>query len=188
MENKEMPQSLETERKVLGIVLREPSLVNEDAFKLLESEDFYLRAHRLVYVAIRTQIQSGANLEPSMISEMMRIEGVLDENAFFQELENSISDNDDFQKLSLALRRLSIRRMLFRLGEKTIKMAKSEEYYHDDIARRAQEKLGEIIRLMQRKTPEDVRVHGEIPNDKIKSLYDKIKSLYDEEWRDIIDG
>ena len=73
-----LPHSAEAERAILGSVLLDNSLVNH-AIELLRPEDFYVRAHQLVFRAMTGLSERGGEIDPLLLSEELRREGVLEQ-------------------------------------------------------------------------------------------------------------
>ncbi|MGI8997988.1 MAG: DnaB-like helicase N-terminal domain-containing protein, partial [Pyrinomonadaceae bacterium] len=54
-----LPHSAESERAILGAIILDNGLVNQ-AIELLKPEDFYVRAHQLVFRAMLSMSERGA--------------------------------------------------------------------------------------------------------------------------------
>jgi hypothetical protein len=76
--NRPLPHSAEAERAILGSVLLDNSLVNH-AIELLRPEDFYVRAHQFVFRAMTSLSERGSEIDPLLLSEELRREGVLEQ-------------------------------------------------------------------------------------------------------------
>jgi replicative DNA helicase len=74
---RQLPHSAEAERAVLGAIIIDNSLINE-AIELLRVEDFYVRAHQLVFRAMLVLSESGQEINPILLGEEMRRASVLE--------------------------------------------------------------------------------------------------------------
>jgi hypothetical protein len=78
LEERPLPHSAEAERTILGSVLLDNALVNH-ASELLRPEDFYVRAHQFVFRAMTALSERGSEIDPLLLSEELRREGVLEQ-------------------------------------------------------------------------------------------------------------
>lgn len=72
-----LPHSTETERAILGSIILDNSLLNQ-AIELLRPEDFYTRAHALVFRAMMELSERGSEVNPILLGETLRRMGDLE--------------------------------------------------------------------------------------------------------------
>ncbi|PYS88014.1 MAG: hypothetical protein DMF64_21675, partial [Acidobacteria bacterium] len=83
-----LPHSADAERAILGAVILDNNLVNQ-AIELLRPDDFYGRAHQLVFRAMIALSERGSEINPILLGEELRREGWLEQTggvAFISEL------------------------------------------------------------------------------------------------------
>ncbi|MGH9903894.1 MAG: DnaB-like helicase N-terminal domain-containing protein, partial [Pyrinomonadaceae bacterium] len=68
----------DSERAILGAIILDNGLVNQ-AIELLKPEDFYVRAHYLVFRAMISMSERGAEINPILLGEELRREGALEQ-------------------------------------------------------------------------------------------------------------
>lgn len=69
-----LPHSAESERAILGAILLDNSLVNQ-AVELVRADDFYVRAHQLVFSAMVSMGERGVEINPILLGEELRRDG-----------------------------------------------------------------------------------------------------------------
>lgn len=80
MENmleKPLPHSADSEQVILGSVIVNNGLIAE-ATESLEPEDFYVQAHRRVFVAMQSLFARGSEISPQLIGEELKRDGLLE--------------------------------------------------------------------------------------------------------------
>lgn len=75
--DKSPPHSPESERAVLGGIVIDNELVTQ-AIRLLRPEDFYVRSHQRVYVAMLVLFEDGTEINPILIGEVLKRDGSLE--------------------------------------------------------------------------------------------------------------
>ncbi len=63
-----LPHSAESERAILGAIILDNGLVNQ-AIELLKPEDFYLRAHTLIFRSMISLSERGGEINPILLGE-----------------------------------------------------------------------------------------------------------------------
>ena len=78
---RELPKDLEAERALLGAIMQDANLLNDVSEKVgtLEEEEFFSERHRLIYGALKSLANSTDNLEPTMVSDWLETNGLLDD-------------------------------------------------------------------------------------------------------------
>lgn len=72
-----LPNSPESERAILGSVILDNALISQ-AIELLKPEDFYVPAHRSVFLAMTSLFERGAEINPIIVAEELRRDGTLE--------------------------------------------------------------------------------------------------------------
>src|SRR5438045_8507148 len=83
-----LPHSADAERAILGAVILDNNLINQ-AIELMRPDDFYQRAHQLVFRAMIALSERGSEINPILLDEQLRREGWLAQvrgTAFISEL------------------------------------------------------------------------------------------------------
>src|ERR671916_1655075 len=73
-----LPHSAESERAILGAIILDNGMVNQ-AIELLRPDDFYIRANQFVFRAMISLSERGAEINPILLGEELRREGVLEQ-------------------------------------------------------------------------------------------------------------
>ena len=76
---RQLPHSVEAEQAVLGSMLIDPRCV-PDVIEQLRPDDFYLRQNKDIYETIYSMFNFSLTIDPVMVLENMRQNGVYDEN------------------------------------------------------------------------------------------------------------
>jgi hypothetical protein len=124
-----LPHSAESERAILGAIIVDNNLVNQ-AIKLLRPDDFYQRAHQLVFRAMIALSERGSEINPILLGEELRREGWPESTggiAFISELTYGLPH---FTKLNfyakIVLEKSALRRLVH-LGDELVARALEED-------------------------------------------------------------
>ncbi|HKC62512.1 MAG TPA: DnaB-like helicase N-terminal domain-containing protein, partial [Pyrinomonadaceae bacterium] len=63
-----LPNSAESERAILGAIILDNGVINQ-AIELLRPEDFYIPAHRRIFLAMIALIERGSKIDQILIAE-----------------------------------------------------------------------------------------------------------------------
>lgn len=72
-----LPHSADAERAILGAILLDNGLANQ-AVELLRPDDFYVRAHNLIFRAMVSMSERGAEINPILLAEELKRDGSLE--------------------------------------------------------------------------------------------------------------
>lgn len=115
-----LPHSSDAERAVLGSVMLNPALAAQ-AGLLLAPADFYLRAHQFVFRALLELAERGAEIDPLLLAEELRREGVLEQAggmAFVSELTYGLPLSANIASYAHLIREHALSRQLIRVSNK----------------------------------------------------------------------
>ncbi|HVF55587.1 MAG TPA: replicative DNA helicase [Pyrinomonadaceae bacterium] len=124
-----LPHSAESERAILGAIILDNALVNQ-AIELLKPDDFYVRAHQFVFRAMIAQSERGAEINPILLGEELRREGILEQVggvAFVSELTYGLPHFNNVAAYAQVVRGKSMMRQLVRVANKITSEALEEE-------------------------------------------------------------
>jgi replicative DNA helicase len=124
-----LPHSAESERAILGAIILDNALVNQ-AIELLKPDDFYIRAHQFVFRAMIALSERGAEINPILLGEELRREGVLEQVggiAFVSELTYGLPHFNNVAAYAKMVRGKSLLRQLVRVANKVTSEALEEE-------------------------------------------------------------
>jgi replicative DNA helicase len=126
---KPLPHAPDVERTVLGAMLLSERCALEAAHSLTVS-DFYVRAHQLIFRAIRSIAEASGELNPILICEELRREGVLEEAggvAFISELTYGLPPLKTVASYVRLLRDKALKRQLIRVTNKVTNDALADD-------------------------------------------------------------
>jgi len=124
-----LPHSADAERAILGAVILDNNLVNQ-AIELLRPDDFYGRAHQLVFRAMIALSERGSEINPILLGEELRREGWLEQTggvAFISELTYGLPHFTNLAHYAKVVRDKSLLRQLVRVANKVTSEALEEE-------------------------------------------------------------
>ncbi|HEX8473986.1 MAG TPA: replicative DNA helicase [Pyrinomonadaceae bacterium] len=124
-----LPHSADSERAILGAIILDNSVVNQ-AIELLRPEDFYLRAHYFVFRAMISMSERGAEINPILLGEELRREGVLEQVggiAFISELTYGLPHFSNIAHYAKVVHDKSLLRQLVKVSNKITSEALEEE-------------------------------------------------------------
>ncbi len=124
-----LPHSAESERAILGAIILNNGLVNQ-AIELLKPEDFYVRAHQLVFRAMLSMSERGAEINPILLGEELRRDGALEQVggiAVISELTYGLPHFTNIAHYAKMVRGKSMLRQLVKVANKITSEALEEE-------------------------------------------------------------
>lgn len=117
-----VPMALEAERAILGALILDSGLWSQTAH--LQTSDFFLKSHRLIYGAMGTMREDRMTFCPVMLTDRLRQDGNYDQvggHAYIASLFDGIplfSKNSDISSYVFLVKERAIQRRLMRLTEK----------------------------------------------------------------------
>lgn len=124
-----LPSSPETERAILGAIILDNALVSQ-AIEQLKAEDFYVGAHRRVFVVMIALFERGSEINPILIGEELRRDGALESVggiSFITNLTYGLPHFANIAHYSKIVRDKSLLRQMVKVCNKTISEALEEE-------------------------------------------------------------
>jgi hypothetical protein len=124
-----LPHSAESERAILGAIINNNSFAG-DAAELLSPDDFYVRAHCQVFKAMIAMRERGAEINPILLGEELRREGVLEQVggfSFVSELTYGLPHFMNIAAYAKVVREKSEARQIIKVANKLISDALEEE-------------------------------------------------------------
>ncbi|MDQ3584919.1 MAG: replicative DNA helicase, partial [Acidobacteriota bacterium] len=124
-----LPHSAESERAILGAIILNNGLVNQ-AIELLKPEDFYVRAHQLVFRAMLSMSERGAEINPILLGEELRRDGALEQVggiAVISELTYGLPHFTNIAHYAKMVKGKSMLRQLVKVANKITSEALEEE-------------------------------------------------------------
>jgi replicative DNA helicase len=124
-----LPHSAEAERAILGAIVLDNALVNQ-AIELLRPDDFYVRAHYHVFRAMLSMSERGAEINPILLGEELRREGVLEQVggiSFISELTYGLPHFTNLTHYAKVVRGKATLRSLVKVANKITSEALEEE-------------------------------------------------------------
>lgn len=137
------PHSAEAERGILGSCLLDNGLVGEAA-QALRPEDFYVRAHEFVFRAMLTLSERGSEIDPLLLSEELRRDGVLEQAGgmtFISELTYGLPHFTNVAAYAKVVKDFSVMRQLVKVCNKATSEALEGEDDADTVLDRAEEMI-----------------------------------------------
>ncbi|MDT7540757.1 MAG: replicative helicase [Acidobacteriota bacterium] len=124
-----LPHSADAERAILGSIILDNALVNQ-AIELLRAEDFYVRAHAHVFRAMISMSERGAEINPILLGEELRREGVLEQVGgitIISELTYGLPHFTNLAAYAKVVKEKSLMRQLVKVANKITSEALEEE-------------------------------------------------------------
>ena len=109
-----LPNSAESERAILGAILLDNGLINQ-AIELLRPEDFYIPAHRRIFLAMIALFERGSKIDQILIAEELRREGELEAVGGLSFISNLLLGLPHFTNIAHYAKIVSDKSMLRRL-------------------------------------------------------------------------
>ncbi len=123
--DKPLPQNPEAERSVLGSILIDAGSYYR-VVSLLDAEDFYKDAHRLIFTAIRDLAENSAEIDLITVKDQLARHGKLDETggaAYVSSLVDGIPDIANVERYARIVKEKSTLRRLILMGNSVIRSA-----------------------------------------------------------------
>lgn len=143
--NRIPPQSLETEQATLGSMLIEGRAI-ETAAEILQSEDFYRDAHKVIFEAILALVDRNEKVDILTLQEQLKSEEVLEKvggTPYLVQLMNSVAAAANVEYYARIVLDKSKRRKLIDAGTQAIAAA----YVEDEPFTTAEEKADRALTL-----------------------------------------
>jgi hypothetical protein len=124
-----LPHNADAERVILGAIILDNKFVSQAA-ELLRPDDFYVRAHQLVFRAMIALSERGSEINPILLGEELRREGWLEQVggvAFISGLTYGLPTCTNLAHYAKIVREKSALRQIVRASNKTICEALDEE-------------------------------------------------------------
>lgn len=120
-DNTALPFSLEAEQAVLGSILLDPSCISAVTM-ILKPEAFYLPQHKAIYSAIiALDASSGGNIDPLLVLNTLRREGVYDEESgktYLFQLSKNVPSTENVEAYAKIVReKFYVRSLIIAAGE-----------------------------------------------------------------------
>lgn len=109
-----LPNSAESERAILGAIILDNGLINQ-AIELLRPEDFYIPAHRRIFLAMIALFERGSKIDQILIAEELRREGELEAVGGLSFISNLLLGLPHFTNIAHYAKIVSDKSMLRRL-------------------------------------------------------------------------
>ncbi len=142
----ELPASVNTEKSVLGAVLKNNQLFYED-FLNLEKKDFYLKTHQVIYKAIKEVFQEHDRCDLIALVEYLRDRDLIDAAgglSYVSELPDGVPHLETIEHYVKILKEKTLKRELFYLANNLISSVTEEVTPSEEILDMAQVKLLEL--------------------------------------------
>jgi replicative DNA helicase len=126
---RQLPNSAEAERAILGAVLLDNGLISQ-AIEHLRSEDFYVPSHRRIFVAMVALFERGAEINPILIGEELKKENALESVggiSFITNLTYGLPHTTNILHYTKVVRGKSMLRQLIKAASKITQEAIEEE-------------------------------------------------------------
>jgi replicative DNA helicase len=124
-----LPNSSEAERAILGAIVLDNALISQ-AIELLKPEDFYVPAHRRIFVAMIGLFERGAEINPILIGEELKKENSLETVggiSFITNLTYGLPHSTNIIHYAKVVRGKSLLRRLIKTASKITNEALEEE-------------------------------------------------------------
>lgn len=126
---RQLPNSADAERAILGAVLLDNGLISQ-AIEHLRPEDFYVPSHRRIFVAMITLFERGAEINPILIGEELKKENALESVggiSFITNLTYGLPHSTNIVHFTKVVRGKSMLRQLIKAANKITQEALAEE-------------------------------------------------------------
>ena len=126
---RQLPNSAEAERAILGAVLLDNGLISQ-AIEHLRPEDFYVPSHRRIFVAMVALFERGAEINPILIGEELKKENALESAggiSFITNLTYGLPHTTNILHYTKVVRGKSMLRQLIKAASKITQEAIEEE-------------------------------------------------------------
>jgi replicative DNA helicase len=126
---RQLPNSAEAERAILGAVLLDNGLISQ-AIEHLKPEDFYVPSHRRIFLAMISLFERGAEINPILIGEELKKESSLESVggiSFIINLTYGLPHSTNILHFTRVVRGKSMLRQLIKASNKITQEALEEE-------------------------------------------------------------
>lgn len=161
---KPLPSSPEAERTVLGLVLLNNALFVRLATELLP-EQFYVPAHRRIFLAMTALAERGEEINPILIGEELTRDGGVESvggPAFVGNLTYGLPHSEDIKGYAKVIRDKAALRQLIRLASKITNQALEEEDDAEKIVGDAETALFELGMQTRLASKSTVRTYDDV--------------------------
>lgn len=138
-----LPHSAEAERAILGAILLDNGIVNQ-AIELLQTEDFYVGAHRRIFQTMIALSERGSEINPILVGEELRREGYLEQAGGITgvaELTYGLPHFSNIAHYAKVVKDKSLMRQLVKVANKVISDALEEEDEAEIVLDRAEQMI-----------------------------------------------
>lgn len=179
-----LPYSLESEQAVLGSVLLDPSVLSTVQIHL-KPEHFYLPQHRAIFTAMITIDTSGIPIDPLVVLENLKRDGVYDDaggkNYLFQ-LSQIVPSTANVETYAKIVKEKFYVRSLINASREIIDAASNEDEKADVLLDAAEQKIYDIRQGSSSDAPSKI---GDII---VNEVYDRLQKLSTPELREQFKG
>ncbi|MBO8165726.1 MAG: replicative DNA helicase [Kosmotoga sp.] len=157
MKAKVPPHSVEAEEAVIGSVLIDPDVLT-DIMEILDSNDFYLRKHKLIFSAIEKLFDEGYPVDIVSITDRMRSLGTLDEigsEVEIARLADTVPTSANAEYYARTVKEKSLLRSLIAAGSKIVEDAYGTDDT-DQVLDKAERLIFKITESQTTRTYEDL--------------------------------
>lgn len=167
------PHSLESEQCIIGSILTDSESLNS-AIDIINSNDFYSPAHKLIYESILELNNESKHIDLVTVSDKLKVKGVLDEIGGLNYLSNTITivpTTSNMKAYAEIVKEKSILRKLIKMSNEIIDLGYSEDIEISEILNQAEKKIFDIS---QNNTKSEFNFIGNVLTD----VYSKIEEVY----------
>ena len=167
--SQQIPHDSDAEKAVLGAVFLNPEAINE-ASDIVQADDFYERANRLVFQAMINIADRGAEIDPITLQDELKKNNQLEDIggiAYVSELTLATPTAVHITYYAKIVKRQAILRNLVTTSQKIIQNAISGS---DDVTDILDDAESAILNISQENTTGDFRSLREVINDTVETL------------------
>ena len=167
--SQQIPHDSDAEKAVLGAVFLNPEAINE-ASDIVQPDDFYERANRLVFQAMINIADRGAEIDPITLQDELKKNNQLEDIggiAYVSELTLATPTAVHITYYAKIVKRQAILRNLVTTSQKIIQNAISGS---DDVTDILDDAESAILNISQENTTGDFRSLREVINDTVETL------------------
>lgn len=138
-----LPHNATAEQHIIGACMLDNGVIDEAAY-LLDTNDFYVRAHQFVFYAMVSLRHAGSPVDPLLISAFLTREGVLEQAggmSFISELTYGLPHFSNVARYAKLVKGLSLMRQLVKVSNKITNEALEGEDDPDVILEHAEQMI-----------------------------------------------
>jgi hypothetical protein len=142
-----LPNSAESERAILGSIILDNVLITQAA-ELLKPEDFYVPSHRRIFMAMLSLFNRSSEINPILIGEELRREGVLElvgGISFITNLIYGLPHSPNIAYYAKAVRETSMLRQLVKAANMITSEALEQEEVPEVILQNAAQSINVLV-------------------------------------------